>query len=328
MTKPGSNANSSESVLVISTGPISNFVLALGAFSAIRMHHDEAEITLVAQSSVAEFAKAAPYFDDVVTDHGTALSLRSVIRSKPYTVVYDLDTSSKSNRAYFLAKTWRQRFGMAEPVRWSGTATGCALPHTHPERSAMHFSDRLMSQLEAAGLYERPPVSLAWVSRAVGTFTLPISLSEPFVLLAVDPGGAGGVQWTPAQYADVAEVAFVKGERPVLIGETDSPGITEAVQDTVSEVVNLCGRVSYVETVFLAWAANAAIGTDNGLMHLITAAGCASVVLYDPGSDAALMGHRGPDVTILRRHDLAAITVAEVVQALKNRGGSGRTLDL
>jgi len=40
------------------------------------------------------------------------------------------------------------------------------------------------------------------------------------------------------------------------------------------------------------------------------------VVLYDPGSDAALAGHRGPEVTILRRHDLAAITAAEVMQQL------------
>ncbi len=182
----------------------------------------------------------------------------------------------------------------------------------------MHTSDRLMGQLEAAGVEDHPPISLAWVSRAVGTFSLPLSLSEPFILLAIDPGGKQGAQWTPAYYADMAEFAFARGQRPVMIGEFESPDIVEAVKDVVSDSVDLCGKASHVETVFLAWAAVGAIGTDNGTMHLITTAGCRSIVLYDPGSDAALQGHRGPDVTILRRHNLASITAAEVVQALKS----------
>jgi len=116
----------------------------------------------------------------------------------------------------------------------------------------------------------------------------------------------------------MAEIAFARGERPVLVGEQEAPEISEVVRDVVAETVDLCGKASHVEMVFLAWAANSAVGPDNGLMHLITTAGCKGVVLYDPGSDAALCGHRGPDVTILRRHDLASITAAEVVQALKS----------
>jgi len=94
------------------------------------------------------------------------------------------------------------------------------------------------------------------------------------------------------------------------------------VHEITPEAVNLCGHASLVEIVFLAWAATSAIRTDNGLMYLIAAAGCQSIVPYDPGSDAALSGHRGPDVAILRRHHLASITAAEVVQALKNKTNS------
>jgi|TARA_B110000438_G_C15809140_1_gene648800 ADP-heptose:LPS heptosyltransferase len=115
----------------------------------------------------------------------------------------------------------------------------------------------------------------------------------------------------------MAEVAFPRGERPALIGECQAPDIVEDVHEITPVAVNLCGHASLVEIVFLVWAATSAIGTDNGLMHLIAAAGCHSIVLYDPGSDAALSGHRGPDVTILRRHHLASITAAGVVQAPK-----------
>ncbi len=306
------------SILVIRTGPIGDFVQSLGAFSAIRMHHAGAEITVVANSSVVDFATAAPYFDRIETDPGSILGLRSIIRSRPFVRVYDLDTSKRTGWVFTFSKTWRQLMGHDEPVPWSGTAKGCSLPHQSEERLQMHTSDRLMSQLESAGILEHPPVSLAWVSRAVGTFSLPISLSEPFVLMAVDPGGANQTQWTPARFADMAEIAFARGQRPVLVGEQEAPDIAEAVKDVVSESVDLCGKASHVEVVFLSWAAVSAVGTDNGTMHLIATAGCKSVVLYDPGSDAALSGHRGPDVTILRRHNLASITAAEVVQALKS----------
>ncbi len=317
MTGSADHGPAHDLILIIRTGSIGAFVQALGAFSAIRMHNGGAEITLVAGETVAEFAKSAPYFDCVEIAPGTALGLRSIIKSKAFTRIYDLDTSPKTARAFSLAKTWRQRFGLEDPVPWCGTAKGCALPHSNPDRLAMHISSRLMNQLETISLNEHPPVTLAWVSRAVGTFSLPVSLSEPFILLATDPGGANGVQWTPERFSEIAEVAFARGERPVIVGEQRSEDIVDAIKDVASDAVDLCGQASYVECVFLAWAAAAAIGTDNGLMHLIAAAGCRSVVLYDPGSDAALSGHRGPDVTILRRHDVVFITAAEVEQALK-----------
>ena len=176
-----------EAILIIRTGSVGDFVQALGAFSAIRMHHDGAEITLVANPTVVEFAGAAPYFDRVTPDPGTTLGLRTVIKETAFYRVYDLDTSQRTNLSYTLSKTLRQHLGQDPPVPWSGTAKGCSFPHTDPDRMAMHISDRLMSQLVAAGIEEHPPVSLAWVSRAVGTFSLPLSLSEPFILLRLTP---------------------------------------------------------------------------------------------------------------------------------------------
>lgn len=177
----------------------------------------------------------------------------------------------------------------------------------------MHASDRVMDQLNSAGLSERPPVSMAWVSRAVGTFSLPVSLSEPFVIMAIDEGGRNRARWGLETCIEMAELISAAGHRVVLVGEQDHEEISEPVLDAVPESVSLCGQASHVEMVFLAWAAASAVGYDNGLMHVIATAGCKSVVLYDPGSDAALAGHRGPDVTILRRHSLDAIAAVEVM---------------
>lgn len=307
---------SQANVLIIRTGGIGAFVQALGAFAAIRMHHSGANITLLTDSGVVDFSRTASYFDSVEADPGSMSGWRSVVRDRTWDIIYDLDTSARTARIYRSTQTWRQRFGLDAPVQWCGTAKGCSLPHVNSQRLAMHAGDRMMDQLGQAGLSERPPVSLAWVSRAVGTFSLPVSLSDPFVLIAVDRGGAGGAQWTPARCVEFAELVTARGERAVLVSEESADEITEAIHELVPDAVVLCGKASHVEVVFLAWAAVAAVGNDNGLMHLISASGCRSVVLYDPGSDAALAGHRGPDVTILRRHDLAAISAAEVMQQL------------
>ena len=303
-------------VLVIRTGGIGEFVQALSAFAAIRMFHSGTHITLLTEEGLSGFAAVAPYFDVVETETSLAGGLRSLVRDRPWAIVYDLDTSSRTDRLYQSSKTWRQKFGLDEPVRWCGTAKGCAVVHDNPDRLSMHVSDRMMDQLASAGLEENPPVSLAWVSRSVGTFSLPVSLSEPFVLIAVDACDANGAQWTPTRCVELAELITARGNRAVLISEAASEPIREAVLESVPDAVDLCGKASHIEIVFLAWAAVAAVGNDNGLMHLISAAGCRSIVLYDPGSDAALAGHRGPDVTILRRHDLAAITAPEVMQRL------------
>jgi ADP-heptose:LPS heptosyltransferase len=58
-----------------------------------------------------------------------------------------------------------------------------------------------------------------------------------------------------------------------------------------------------------------AVGNDTGPMHLIAAAGCSSVVLFSADSDPALCAPRGK-VAVLRRPDLAQLTVDEVAAAL------------
>jgi ADP-heptose:LPS heptosyltransferase len=67
----------------------------------------------------------------------------------------------------------------------------------------------------------------------------------------------------------------------------------------------------------LAQDAQAAVGNDTGPMHLIAAAGCASVVLYSHDSDPALCAQRGPRVKIVRQESLENLEESEVWAALR-----------
>ena len=102
----------------------------------------------------------------------------------------------------------------------------------------------------------------------------------------------------------------------MLVGLGVPAELCATVREMCREAVDLTGRATVNELVFIAWASTGAVGPDNGVMHLAAAAGCRSVVLYNGESDPALVGQRGNRVTILRRPRLGDIPLGEVEAAL------------
>lgn len=300
-----------ERVLVIKLAALGDFVQAFGPFAAIRAHHASAAITLLTTAAFADFARASPWFDDVwvdtrprLADPGGWIALRRKLRGGGFARVYDLQTSDRSS-------AYRRLFWPGPCPEWSGIARGASHPHANPRRDFMHTRERQAEQLAVAGIASVPEPDLSWIAADAGRFGLP----DPFVLLV--PGGAAhrpAKRWPIAAYAELARRLAAGGLAPVLIG-TAADG-ARAVAEACPDAVDLTGRTDLSDLAALARGAAAAIGNDTGPMHLIAAAGAPSVVLYSAESDPALCGQRGPSVTLLRRRDLAELTVDEVVSAL------------
>lgn len=314
-------------ILVIATGGLARFVPALGVMASIRASHPGVTIILLTGPETAAFASTVPYFDDVWTDETAAgwdvphiLNLRRRLRGAPFDRVYDLDGD---NHSFFL---FRLMHGLLRQERaaisWSGVIPGTQLAHTDPRRAAMHLGDRWAAQLKVAGIPATLRPDLSWVARYVKSFTLPFRMTEPFVIVAATPGA--GTPWTPAQYGALAAALAAEGQRPVLVDLKPRPEVAEAMADHNPAFIDLSGKGSLNELILLAWAATAAVGPDNGIMHLTSVAGCRSVVLYDQASDPALVGQRGTTVTILRRPRLADIPAAEIIAAIKGQPAGGR----
>ncbi|MSO72528.1 MAG: lipopolysaccharide heptosyltransferase family protein [Rhodospirillaceae bacterium] len=119
------------------------------------------------------------------------------------------------------------------------------------------------------------------------------------------------------RYGELARTLTASGQIPVIVGPDVPAEVVATIMDFCPSAVDLSRRTTVNETVFLAWAATAAVGPDNGAMHLAAAAGCRTVVLYDGASDPALVGHRGGRVAILRRPRLSEISVGEVLVTLE-----------
>ncbi len=307
------DAEGGRRVLVIKLGALGDFVQAFRAFEAIRQHHAANPITLLTGPAFGDFARRAPWFDDIWIDErppwwqpGAWLALRRRLREAGFARVYDLQTSDRSS-GYF------RLMGPGARPEWSGIAHGCSHPHANPDRDAMHTLDRQAEQLQMAGIADQPAPDLAWLETGLARF----SLEGPVALLV--PGGSAHrprKRWPASAYGALASALTERGITPLLIGGRDEADLHAQIMEAAPAARSLAGQTALPDIASLGVRAQIAVGNDTGPMHLIAATGCASVVLFSDASDPALCAPRGRHVTILQRPDLADLDAGEVIDHL------------
>ncbi|SCA58232.1 Glycosyl transferase, family 9 [Candidatus Terasakiella magnetica] len=301
-----------ERILVIKLSALGDFIQALGPMKAIRDHHPEAHITLLTTKPYMALGKECGYFDAVWSDTRPkawqvrrTLKLRQQLKSGNFDRVYDLQTSDRSSSYFKL---------MGAKVKWSGIARGCSHPHANIQRDFMHTIDRQAEQLEMAGIYETPMPDLSWAKGDLSRFDL-----DTHIALLV-PGGAPhrpDKRWPAKKYAELAHALLERNIQPVMLGTAKEGDVLDEILDLCPDVIDLSSQTDFLELAALARYAYVAIGNDTGPMHLISLAGCKSIVLYSKASDPKLCGQRGPNVSILREDCLNDVTVQSVIEAVE-----------
>jgi ADP-heptose:LPS heptosyltransferase len=303
-------------ILVIRLGALGDFVQSFGPFAAIRAHHGDAKITLLTTAPFADLARRSPWFDEVVIDARPRwwdlvgiLRLRRALRG--FDFVYDLQTSVRSSRYFYLA---------GRPP-WSGIARGASHPHANPLRDLMHTRERQREQLEAAGIFTVPDPDLSWLPPGP-------DLPLPFAMLV--PGAAAHrpkKRWPVERYGELAAVLAARGLTPVVIGTAAEAPLAAAIREIWPGALDLTGRTEISDLFGIASRAVLAVGNDTGPMHLAAASGSPCVVLFSADSDPALTSPRGPDGAwprLLRVPDLAQLSVGEVAELLCSLDGAKR----
>jgi len=298
-------------ILVIKLSALGDFIQAMGPCAAIRAHHPDARITLLTTKPYAAMAEQSPYFDDIWIDTrpkawevAAILKLRRQLRSVNFDMVYDLQTSDRSSSYYHM---------MGDPP-WSGIAHGCSHPHDNPDRDFMHTIDRQSEQLAMAGIERTPQPDLRWLESDITRFKLPARY------LLMVPGGAAhrpGKRWSAENFAEIANRLGQKGVSTVILGTHHDAEPIKAILERCPTALSLADKTNFADIATLARNALAAVGNDTGPMHIVAAAGCASVVLFSADSNPDLCAPRGR-VTILRKAAMAEITPDEVGNALQS----------
>ena len=310
-----------ERILVIKLSALGDFVLALAAMKKIRQAHPKAHITLLTTPAFEALARICPYFNAVDTGGRTDsfsgwMALRKRIKAASYDRVYDLQTSSRSNRIFQMLRPG--------PPAWSGIALGCSLPHRNPLRNSMHTLERHADQLMYAGIWDDAPTEpgtapapdLSWVLKSAPT-ERPISGANrprPYVMFV--PGGASHrpeKRWPVERYSELARILYSRGFDIVIIGGPQEAELAHAIQRATPRARDLTGRTDFAQIAVLGARAALAVGNDTGPLHLIAAAGAPSVALFSAASDPALCGPRG-HVAVLQAENLGDMDVDMVLR--------------
>jgi ADP-heptose:LPS heptosyltransferase len=314
------SARKIEKILIIKLSALGDFVLALAAMKKIRDVHRKAHITLLTTPPFGAMAKTCPYFNTVLTNgrpenFGQWMALRRRLRAAGYDRVYDLQTSSHSNRIFQVLRP--------NPPAWSGIAFGCSLPHRNPLRNSMHTLERQADQLMYAGIWPDAPTEpgtapgpdLSWLWQTLQERPVPGAVKpRPYVMFV--PGGSAHrpeKRWPVQKYGELARILYAKGYDIVVIGGPQETPLAHAIQREAPRTRDLTGRTDFARIALLGAKAAMAVGNDTGPLHLAAAAGAPTIVLFSNASDPALSAPRGK-VEVLRAERLSDLSVAAVAQ--------------
>lgn len=289
----------------------------MGSAAAIRAHHPGAAIVLLTTRPYAALMRRAPYFDEVWVDERPRnpiglWRLARRLRAGRFGRVYDLSTRQRS-ALYF--RLMRQPIWSDAGPEWSGIVKSAShrQPDT-PERRRTHTLDREADQLAWAGIPGPiPPPDMSWAATDVSRFALPAD----YALLL--PGAAPHrpeKRWPLAHFIALARRLAAAGLTPVVVGGTAERELGAAIAAAVPQARDLTGQTEFGDIIALGHGARRAIGNDTGPMHLAVVGGAPATVLYSAASDPTLTAPRGQDVVILRRDDLAELSVDEVAATL------------
>ena len=306
-----------QSLLIIKREGLGAFVNADAAFAAIREAHPRSNIVLLTSGDLVRLAKAAPYFDEVVTDD-TAIdpearrSFLKQLKSKKIQTVFDFDGGEASKRIYSALGPFKPRLVAPPAVKRKRRNAGLA-----------HPIDAFAQQLSEAGVSaERRPPDLSWAieSRGDAANMRPswYGISGAFALLAPALEKDGG--WPVERYARIANRISDTGAVAVIVGGSDKSDLGYDIARTDPNVVNLAGKTDLLQLAALSHEAAFFVADDTGPAQLIASVRCPGVMLFPAGGDAAAAVPRGRDVIAITASPENPIDAEIVWRTLGNMG--------
>jgi ADP-heptose:LPS heptosyltransferase len=305
-----------ERLLVIKLGSLGDFVQALGAMEAIRIHHPDADITLMTTAPYVTLGRACGYFDHIITDNRPKwndikgwLALRKKLNEGRFKRVYDLQNSDRTS---LYLRLFHPR------PEWVGAARGASHRNDSPERVKLTPFMGHKQTLAVAGINNVRIDQMAWVRGDSHLFDMK---AQPFVLLV--PGSSPHLphkRWPARHYGEMAKRLFNWGFLPVIVGTQTEKDAAAAIRTICPEALDLTGLTTLTDLVILGRNAASAIGNDTGPLHMIAQTGCPTIALFSNHSNASRHAPLGDNVETIQVVDLSTLDVETVAAMVNLRG--------
>ena len=295
-----------EKILVIKLGALGDFLYAMGACAAIRLHHKNAHITLLTTKPYVTLARQCGYFDDILIDPKPKfnplswMQLRRQLNAQEFTRVYDLQNNDRTARYFHL---------FSPRPEWAGVVDGATFRNTDPDRKKFHSFLSLKKILSHAGIADVTLDPLLWMQADMSS----LHLKQPYVLLV--PGSSPdrpNKRLPAAIFRGLIPKLVDAGLHVYLIGADAEKEIAEEIADNLP-VVNLIAKTTLAQLVELSRHAALAIGNDTGPMHMISMTNCPSIFFYlRDESNVTKHGPQARDTFSFEADDLNDIDVNEL----------------
>jgi len=290
--------------------------MSLPALHALRAAHPRAHIAILARPWVAGLYGREPFCDEVIPyeagkgwrELGTKAGIAVSLRDRQFDCALLLQNAFEAAALAWMARI-PVRIGYDRDAR--GRLLTNPVPVPKPGEIPVHQRFYYLELLKRGGLI--PAYSLESEIRLTGggsaaqngrALLSGAGLSPPF--LGVSPGAAfgGAKRWLPERFADSAvKLARQRGSSVAIFGSKEEAVIGEQVAREIEQagvaVHNLAGKTSLREFIDMAAACELFLTNDSGSMHIASALGIPTVVVFGP-TDETATGPAGRRNAVLR----------------------------
>ena len=293
-------------LLLRATNWVGDVVISLPALRALRAHHRQDRIAVLARPWVAELYRLLPEVDEVLVEEPAGRHAGAAGRARLAAELRE----RRYDRAVLLARSFTTAwtvFRARIPERWGfrGELRSPLLTHPLPftpppgEHELFHYL-RLVAATGA-------PLP------AVPDATLPVSvdlrraararLAEsgldggPYAAAHVSSFAHAAKRWPEERFAALFQRLHAERGLPVVLlgsGAEAAENARVAELARPARVVDLAGRTTLAEVLGVVAEAELFVGNDSGLAHLANAAGTPATVVFGPTDPDATRPWDGP----------------------------------
>jgi heptosyltransferase-2 len=281
--------NSKKKILVVKLGAIGDVVMSLAMINEIEIKYPEARITWIAGKTVEPLINSIPRIDEAIIVNDSDLLAGNSVKKlivlfkiwiKLFGKRYDLILTPYKDKRYklltltALSKVKKDFVGKVRQTTL-----------IHGRYHALEYM-RLINetddwQMRAATF---PECNIIPSQDLEGEFSQTLTLTKRVVLA---PGGSRNLlndtdvrRWPTENYVKVTK-ELIKHEVTVLIvGSESDSWVSKYFEDI--PVVNLIGKTSITDVVFIYNNCNLLITHDTGLLHLAKLSGIYTIALFGP----------------------------------------------
>lgn len=300
-------------ILIRGTNWVGDAIMTLPAVASIRATYPKAHIAMLVKPWVADIYKLFSALDEIIIYENKfdspagVFKLAQKLREKKFDLAILLQNAIEAAIIAVAARI---------PLRagYDSDARGLLLTNRvkrTDEIKKVHQTDYYLEMVKALGcvsvgreMHMETKINLAEAQNILRKF-LPGEIGKPIIGMA--PGATYGPakKWFPERFAEVADKLAEKFSVQTIVmgGKSDEETIREVVKLASSKLINLAGRTTLQEAIYLISQCRIFISNDSGLMHIAGALNIPTVAIF--GSTNPVTTSPVGSKSVIVRHEVS-----------------------